>query len=63
MDWKEIGIWALAAIAALGAVGLVVKLTVTRKSTSSTSARNVTQNNNQAGRDIVGGDSIDNSKR
>lgn len=63
MDWKEIGAWVLAAIAALGAVGLVVKLTVTRKSTSSTSTRNVTQNNNQAGRDIVGGDSIDNSKR
>lgn len=63
MDWTEIGKWVLAAIAALAAVGLVVKFSITRKSSTSTSARTVTQNNNRAGRDIVGGDSIDSSKR
>lgn len=63
MDWTAVGKWVLAAIAAIAAVGLVVKLSISRKSSTSTSSRTVVQNNNRAGRDIVGGDSIDNSKR
>lgn len=63
MDWTEIGKWVLAVIAAIGALGLAIKLSISRKSSTSTSTRTVTQNNNRAGRDIVGGDSIDNSKR
>ena len=63
MDWTEIGKWVLTAIAAIGAIGLVVKFSISRKSSTSTNTRTVTQSNNRAGRDIVGGDSIDNSKR
>lgn len=63
MDWNEIGRWVLAFIAAIGAVGLVVKFSINRRSSTSTTTRNITQNNNRAGRDIVGGDSVDNSKR
>lgn len=63
MDWTEIGKWVLAAIAVIGAIGLVVKFSISRKSSTSTTKRTVTQNNNRAGRDIVGGDSVDNSKR
>ncbi|MDI1275564.1 hypothetical protein [Polaromonas sp.] len=63
MDWTELGKWALAVIAALAAVGLVIKVVVTRKSKTTNTTRTVTQNNNKAGRDIVGGDQIDNSKR
>lgn len=63
MDWTEIGKWVLAAIAVIGAIGLVVKFSISRKSSTSTNTRTVTQNDNRAGRDIVGGDSVDNSKR
>jgi hypothetical protein len=63
MDWTEIGTWVLAVIAAVGAIGLVVKLSINRKSSRSTSTRIVTQNNNRAGRDVVAGDSVDSSKR
>lgn len=63
MDWTEIGKWVLAAIALVGAIGLAVKISFNRKSSSSANTRTVTQNNNRAGRDIVGGDSVDNSKR
>jgi hypothetical protein len=63
MDWTEIGKWVLAAIAAIGAIGLVVKFSISRKSSTSTTARTVTQNNNRAGGDIVGGNKVDNSTR
>lgn len=62
MDWSEIGKWVLVAIATIGAVGLVVNLSISRKSSTSIVTRTVSQNNNRAGRDIVGGDNVDNSK-
>ena len=61
MDWTEIGKWIGGIIAAAVATGLVFKFAFVRK--SSKTSRTVTQTNNRAGRDIVGGDSIDNSKR
>lgn len=57
MDWQEIGKWALAAIGALVAGGIVIRLVFVKKNNSS--ERTVTQNNNRAGRDIIGGDKID----
>ena len=57
MDWQEIGKWTLAAIGALAAGGLVIRLVFIKKNNSS--ERTVTQNNNRAGRDIIGGDKID----
>lgn len=63
MDWTEIGKWLLAAIAAIAAIGLVFKFSINRKSSNSTTTRTVTQTNNRAGGDIVGGDKVDNSKR
>lgn len=63
MDWAEIGKWALGAIAVLAGVGFAFKMVFVRKSTSTNSERTVVQTNNKAGRDIVGGDSINNSRR
>lgn len=63
MDWAEIGTWVLAVIAAIAAAGLALKLSIKRKSSTSTNTGTVIQNNNRAGRDIVGGDSVNNSKR
>lgn len=63
MDWAEIGKWVLAAIAAAIGVGLVIKLSVSKKSTTTNTTQKVTQNKNVAGGDIVGGDKIDNSRR
>lgn len=61
MDWAEIGKWILALVAMLTAVGIVVKIVFVRKSTKAT--HTVTQTNNKAGRDVVGGNVVDNSKR
>lgn len=63
MELTGISEWILAAIAAIGAIGLTVKLSTNRKSSKSTIKHTVTQNNNSAGRDIIGGDSIDKSKK
>ena len=63
MDLLEIGKWVLAAIAALAAAGVVIKIVLVRKSSTTKSERTVIQKNNKAGRDIIGGDSIDNSTR
>lgn len=63
MNWAEIGKWIVAVIAAIAAVGVAIKLSINRKSSTSTETRTVVQANNRAGRDIVGGDSVDNSKR
>ena len=57
MDWKIVGMWIGGIIAALTATGFVIKLIFVRK--SSQSSRIVKQNNNNAGRDIIGGDKID----
>jgi hypothetical protein len=57
MDWQEIGKWTLAAIGALTAGGLIIRLVFVKKNNNS--ERTVTQNNNRAGRDIIGGDKID----
>lgn len=58
MDWFEIVMWAAGVIAAIIAAGLVIKLTITRKSSSDSSVRIVSQKNNQAGGDIIAGDSV-----
>lgn len=55
MDWDTIGKWILAGVAALAAVGVVLKVAIVRKSRSTT----VTQKNNVAGGDIIAGDKID----
>ena len=57
MNWAEIGKWIVAVIAAIAAVGVAIKLSINRKSSTSTETRTVVQANNRAGRDIVGGDS------
>ena len=57
MDWKTLGMWIGGIIAALTAAGFVIKIIFVRK--SSQSCRIVKQNNNNAGRDIIGGDKID----
>lgn len=62
MDWAEIGKWLLAVVAALAVAGFAFKFVFVRKKTTN-KTRTVTQTNNKAGRDIIGGDSIDNSKR
>jgi len=57
MDWKTLGMWLAGVIATVAAAGFVVKLIFVRKSSQTT--RVVKQNNNRAGRDIIGGDKID----
>lgn len=57
MDWQEIGKWVAGIIAAIVGGGLIFRFAFVRNSHSS--ERTVTQNNNRAGRDIVGGDKID----
>lgn len=57
MDWKSVGLWVAGVIAALSAAGFVIRFMSVRK--SSRSSRTVTQKNNRAGRDIIGGDKID----
>jgi len=57
MDWNEIGKWALAALGALAAAGIVFKLAINRKSSST----KVVQKGNFAGGDIVAGNKTTNS--
>jgi cytochrome c-type biogenesis protein CcmH/NrfF len=57
MDWQEIGKWAAGIVAIIIGGGLVFRFAFVRK--SNRSERTVTQNNNRAGRDIIGGDKID----
>jgi hypothetical protein len=58
MDWQEIVKWAAGIVAAIAGAGLVFRFAFVRKSQNS--KRTITQNNNRAGRDIIGGDKIDN---
>lgn len=57
MDWQEVGKWVAGIVAAIVGGGLVFRFAFVRKSQNST--RTVTQSNNRAGRDIIGGDKID----
>jgi hypothetical protein len=58
MDWQEIGKWVVAVVTAAVGGGLIFRFVFIKKSNSS--EHTVTQNNNRAGRDIIGGDKIDN---
>jgi len=62
MDWSEIAKWILAVIAALAVAGFVFKFVFVRKTTTN-NTRTVIQNNNKAGRDIIGGDSTNNTRK
>jgi hypothetical protein len=57
MDWQEIGKWAAGVVTAVVGGGLLFRFVSVKKSNNS--ERTVTQKNNHAGRDIVGGDKID----
>jgi len=57
MDWETVGKWGAAVVAALGAAGIAIRFVFVRK--NSQGNRSVTQTNNRAGRDIIGGDKID----
>lgn len=57
MDWVTVGKWLAGIVAAIAAAGVVVRFVFVRK--SSHGNRSVTQTNNHAGRDIIGGDKID----
>lgn len=57
MNWQEIGKWAIAIVAAAVGGGIIFRFVFIKKNNSS--ERSVTQNNNRAGRDIIGGDKID----
>lgn len=62
MDWLQIGKWVVAAIAALAAVGFVIKFSINRRSRSTVTTQNVTQSNNRAGGDIVAGNKTENKR-
>lgn len=57
MNWLEIGKWVVGIIVAIVGGGLIFRFAFVRKSHNS--ERTVTQKNNRAGRDIIGGDKID----
>lgn len=57
MDWQEIAKWVFGVVAAIFGGGIIFRFAFVRKNHSS--ERTVTQNNNRAGRDIIGGDKID----
>ena len=57
MDWLTIGKWVAGIVAAIAAAGFVFRFVFVRK--SSDGNKTVSQVNNRAGRDIIGGDKID----
>jgi hypothetical protein len=57
MEWQEAGKWIAGLIAAAVGGGLVFRFVFVKKNNNS--ERSITQNNNRAGRDIIGGDKID----
>lgn len=57
MDWGTIGKWIAGLVVAATAAGIAIKFVFVRKNTNGNST--TTQNNNRAGRDIIGGDKID----
>lgn len=57
MDWQEVGKWVVSLVAAAVGGGLIFRFVFIKKNSSS--ERTITQKNNRAGRDIIGGDKID----
>lgn len=58
MDWFEVAKWVAGLATALIAGGLVIKLAVKNKSSKDNSVRIVSQKYNNAGGDIIAGDSV-----
>jgi uncharacterized protein involved in exopolysaccharide biosynthesis len=58
MDWVSVGKWVAGIIATVVAAGVVLKFTVNRSNSSTSSVRITSQKGNNAGGDIIGGDSV-----